>query len=174
MGLHLMASDVALIVFASLLLSVTIAYAWWVKVRVVRLREDLFQIRDRLFDLALARGRLNDSGYRRAREHINAVIRMAGTVSIPTVLFTAFRCTSSAGPIKADDPELQETIDRAMDQLVQRVTRYLIRETLTGLAASFVALLIPRSVVHQAARRGVNKCLDSGAPEVLGPMIKMS
>jgi len=80
-----MPPEIQLVLFSTLL-SLAIAYAWWVRFRVWMLREDLFSIRDQLWDTMLEEGTLDDPEHRRVRDEINALIRIAPLFSVWTVI----------------------------------------------------------------------------------------
>jgi len=73
------------LLLASSIFWVAICYWWWSLVRVTFLRQELFAIRNRLWDKAHALKAFNDPGYIAARTQLNACIKNAGIVSIEVI-----------------------------------------------------------------------------------------
>src|SRR4051812_41746641 len=84
-------------------LSAVFTYVWWMKFRVWRFREDLFLIRDTIWDRAREANELHLEAYREFREGINAVIRLAPMLSIFTLLHLIFALEPRMKPILATD-----------------------------------------------------------------------
>src|SRR5205809_877952 len=74
----------------TVLLSLVITYAWWAYFRVWILRQDLFEIRDRLWDTAHEKGLLWNPDYLNTRDGINAMIRLAPWLSLPAMFRILF------------------------------------------------------------------------------------
>src|SRR5438105_14932017 len=103
---------------ASCGLSACITYAWWTVVRVIRLRQDLFEIRDELFDDVAGIGQLCHPAYKHARDQFNGILHLAEMLCIPTTLFLFITRDRTPQPLSAaDNPELQGAIDRQMPRL---------------------------------------------------------
>src|SRR6266446_6459148 len=66
-------------------LALLVCYAWWSRFRVWVLRQDLFAIRDVVWDAMRAQGMLEDPAHREFREGINAMIRFAPDLTFFTV-----------------------------------------------------------------------------------------
>ena len=141
-----MISNAALIVLcvgATCGFVLTLAYALWVRVRVLRLRQDLFAIRDELFDRATEFDAFLDPAYREARRQINGTIALADLISIPVVVRVSARAWSQ-GSIERDPlqstsiPAMQAAIAHADEATSRRVFRYLAKETLVGLVGYLV------------------------------------
>ena len=118
---------------ASFVLGAAIAYLWWCHVRVTFLREDLFMIRDRLWDQARQHDMLEDPAYLRAREVLNATIGIAGLFSVR--MFDMIR--SSPQPEVQHSPPLPEgekgeVIREAYEQMKQVIIDYVYFRTFTG------------------------------------------
>ena len=130
----------------SLLLSIALAYACWVNVRVICLQERLFVIRDALFDEAHMMGCLGDAAYQYYREAINSTIRLAPTFSMPTLVQMILRRSTiehEEAPPKSDNSAFQESIDRAILSAEWEVLNYVVRHTITGRIS-----LMTQKVVH--------------------------
>lgn len=123
--------------FACFGLSVVITYAWWAKLRVWVLRQDLFAVRDHLWDEMAAAGRLDDPAYRDFRDAINSLIRLAPFLSILTVLRILFS-REEFGPLLAESHDIHE-LSEVRNEVFVRVVRYLLLESVSGLALLGVA-----------------------------------
>jgi Fe2+ transport system protein B len=124
-----MKPEIQLILFSAILSS-AIAYAWWVKFRVWMFREDLFAIRDRVWDTMQELGQLDDQEHRRLRAQINSLIRIAPLFSVWTVFSIMLE------GVKFDLIEKRcapDCVQKAQTEVVQKVTRYLLLNTLSGL-----------------------------------------
>ncbi|MGO9468808.1 MAG: hypothetical protein ACLQIB_16875 [Isosphaeraceae bacterium] len=133
-----MRPETQLIVF-TMLLSLTLSYAWWIKFRVWMLRQDLFLIRDRLWDTMRSLGELDDPGHRQVRDHINAAIRLAPLFTVWTVIRIAIEGPQSR-PLS--EKPIRNEAQEALDKAVLRISRYLLFETLSGLLFFSVASLV--------------------------------
>jgi hypothetical protein len=156
-------------VFAGVcLISFSLTYAWWVKARVVCLRQDIFDIRDDLFDVALELGVLDDTAYRDARDHLNNIASAASLFSIP---FFA-TCVSQAGESRAFDKtsnaKLQEAIDKRVRRCASRIGNYLLYETFTGwsICTLFTAVRL-MEIAKQTAESSIQGWLNSSSAEEL-------
>jgi hypothetical protein len=112
------------------MLSSGISYACWVKFRVWRLRQDLFSIRDELWDRMRACGDLGEPGHRALREFINSLIRVAPWISP----FTVLRAIVEEIPPDSSltDEESVKLVTDVKKKVIARVATYLFFETLTG------------------------------------------
>lgn len=121
------------VMIGSLIFSFGITYFWWVKFRVWKLREDLFVIRDELWDRARAEGNLDHESHRKFRDVINSLIRIAPILTF----FTFFRIilvSDGSEEIEQCDPLTE--VEEARRKVISRLVHYLLRETLVGLLAS--------------------------------------
>jgi hypothetical protein len=160
-----MGPEIQLIIDTTLL-SLGIAYAWWVRFRVWILREDLFSIRDKLWDRMRDEGALDDPDHRRVRDEINALIRIAPLFS----LLTVFRfILEREKPVIDDMRNAREPIRAARDEVVNRLACYLLFHTLTGWSATAVVLVLaivagvrqPLRAAFEALATVVNKIFGS-------------
>lgn len=127
------------LILATAGLAVGVYYAWWIKIRVWLLREDLFVLRDSLWDYAMDHGLLKDERYRRAREGINALIRVAPALSLFTVFHILKEEKREPGvPAREEDA----TIDAAIEEAVNRVAHYLFYQTASGFIVGLPLLLV--------------------------------
>lgn len=150
----------ALFIIGFALIGLSLGYACWVKVRVIRLREDLFEIRDDLFDAARRLNGFNDPAYREARIHIHALITMADSISIPCVLFLS-QSASEKESASSSNPAMQEAIDKAKRLYIQRTQRYLFGETLGGLLVTAVVWALPKLTRQKGQEAEVARALNS-------------
>ena len=119
-----------LLILGCVSLSSFVAYAWWSALRVWFLRQDLFAIRDELWDTMRARGTLDLSAHRECRQSINAMIRVAPFLS-PLTVFRLF--TVEVRHVEPDPATMPDEVLRARERVFRRVTRYLLFESATGL-----------------------------------------
>lgn len=109
-----------------LMVSLATTYAWWCRVRVINLRQDIFDIRDRLFDEAVALGEVDDPAHQDARAHLNR-LATAKIISIPVLGYLSLG-VSAAPHKKAANFKLGRAIDSALDESAKRVFAYLIHD----------------------------------------------
>lgn len=122
-----------LLFIAIAVLIFTVYYAWWTKIRVLKLRQDIFDKRDHLFDVAARLDEFDDPGYRAARLHLNSMLDMAKYFSVQSVEYMVK--VGHLAPVKqtvSPNKELQEAIDDTFNWLIDRIAKYLIRETFSG------------------------------------------
>lgn len=156
------------LVFGVTLISFVTTHAWWSVVRVVRLRQDVFDIRDRLFDAAADTTAFDDPAYRDARHHLNSVARIADTISISNLGFLLHANFGQRDRPVSTNTALQEAIDASLERCTERILTYLLRETFTGLVVlPFVRMIQMTSVVEDQLARWVRRWLISSAPESL-------
>ncbi len=106
-------------------------YAGWLRLRVWMFRQDLFQVRDHLWDSMLAEGTLDDPAHREFRDEINAIIRIAPMLSFFLVIriMMDHEVTGSTPPRQADG---NPTIELARRKAFYRIAHYLVGETISG------------------------------------------
>jgi len=123
------------------LASLVVTYAWWVKIRIINLRQDIFDIRDGLFDRALHLQALSDPAYRETRDHLNTVASTVHCLSLMVIFYSLGRgvLASAEGRFKTENAQLQAAIDDALESSSLRVARYLLRETLMGVVCEIMA-----------------------------------
>ena len=98
-----------------LLISFVTTHAWWTVVRVVCLRLDIFDSRDRLFDVAMATDRFDDPAYRDARCHLNSVARIADSITLPMLGYLLHADLGTRERKRSENPILQEAIDETLE-----------------------------------------------------------
>lgn len=154
-----------------------VAYAWWSKLKPLFLREDLFIIRNKLWDVAFKNNGLDDAAYRQARAHLNALIRTASLFSILS-LYSAVKATKgrtiSSSRTKSGNVVLQAAIDKAYDESANSVVKYVMYRSAFGLflVCNVVVTVIAQcSVVRGTSNlRAVKKWITSIGPDELSQM----
>lgn len=126
------------LILASFLLGTVVAYLWWVRVRVWILRQDLFEVRDGLWDQMRASGELGDPAHREFRDQLNALIRLAPTLSVMTVAHMVLTHERFESLLACRDRP--EAIEQARQKVVTRLATYILFESLPGLI--FVVFLL--------------------------------
>ena len=155
-----------LIIVGMLAVSLALSYAWWCKVRVIRLRQDLFDMRDALFDAALEIGCLDDPAYRAVRRHFNAIAGTAGFITIPVFVFLLHRGVVKNQLLNSENSQMQKVIDSALESCANRVIVYLLKETFTGaIVLPIVRLARIGWIVEDQVRTWVVRLLASDALE---------
>lgn len=114
------------------ILSALFAYAWWVKVRVILFRQDLFEARDHLWDEARRLNCLDDPAYRYARATINTMIRIASDITVVTIALVSKDGTPSPPPPVSDNADMQAEIDKVRDYAFRRLSQYVLKDRLSG------------------------------------------
>jgi|AGTN01.1.fsa_nt_gi hypothetical protein len=120
------------IVAASLFLSCFVLYGWWSSVRVIFLREDLFKIRDALWDAARELGAFDDPEYRWARRSLNSVIHLGDFVSVKMIDIAMRSATPTEGRAKSTRPEVSEAVDRALSEASTRIAVFILFQRGSG------------------------------------------
>ena len=116
-----------LMTIGSLLIGAAVAYAMWLDFRVIRYRQDVFKIRDAMWDRMRERGDLELHDHQVARMAINATIRYA-----PQMSFLSIGAALGNGVRRIDSPIQDAEIQDFVDQTAARTTDYVFRESLFG------------------------------------------
>jgi hypothetical protein len=135
----------AILIPCFFILSLIISHAIWCSVREIFVRQDLFAIRDDLWDVARERGGFEDPAYREARSHLNAVINCVHLVSVPLLLsppmIAGTKGKKKAKLPRSSDHVLQKAIDSAYNAAAKRVQQYVFRDRILTCAVSVVGLV---------------------------------
>lgn len=136
-----------------LALSLVLTYALWVRYRVWVFRQDLFKIRDELWDEMLKLGNLDLTEHREFRDGINSLIRIAPLLSI----FTMVRLLGELKPLHEilSRRGYPPAIHNARRGMVLRTARFLLLETISGwlfLAFLIVPLGLRGAMTYMAAQ----------------------
>lgn len=155
-----------MLLIGALLFSITVGYACWVKIRVIRLTEDLFAIRDGLFDKICDLAAFDDPAYRATREHLNVLIRLVPTLSVPVIVHWGSIAGSESSKESfpaSDHKDVQEAIAAAFLKAGERVLRYLRNETLGGIALLLLSFCI--RTVKQVSPESLARSFASDTPK---------
>lgn len=130
--------DLIMLFLGAFLMSSAIAYACWASVRVTFLRQELFAIRDRLWDETRILGAFNDPAYQETRQHLNAAIRISGLFSAQA--FDAWNASGNVRKLEghsrllSQNIHLQAAIDHALEASSTTIIRFAVLYRLSGLA----------------------------------------
>jgi hypothetical protein len=119
-------------IFGSFFTSLAISYAWWTKVRIISLRQDIYDKRDQLFDLSLGFGTLEDPAYRATRRHLNHVAQTVDAISFDMLMYAASKRDNERIQIQSTNPQLQIEIEKTLNWCARRIVNSLLRETFLG------------------------------------------
>jgi len=149
-----------------LLISLSLSYAWWVKVRIICLKQDVFDIRDELFDTALELNALDDLAYQQARNHLNNVASTAGILSVPFILVALSQDRVPQSREKSLNQDMQNAIDAAITRCAHRIWNYLQFETIMGWfgLTVFSASKLTKLIEHKATQ-SIESWLYTSSPE---------
>ncbi len=153
-----------LLFIAIAVLIFTIYYAWWTKIRVVKLRQDIFDKRDELFDLAITVQASDDPAYQAARMHLNSMLDMVKYFSVQSVEYMIKVGHLSPTPhMTSKDPKLEAAIADTFEWLVRRIAKYLIHETFSGFLIYRIYGSEPalKKAVTEETQQKVRMILDS-------------
>ena len=154
--------------FGVLLISFVTTHAWWSIVRVVRLRQDVFDIRDHLFDVAHETNTFSDPAYRDARHHLNSIARIAESINLYMLGYLLHANVEHRERPQSDNLVLRKAIDASLEACTERIKNYLLRETFTGLIAMpFTRTIRMTGLVEEQLQKWVRRWLTSSAPESL-------
>ena len=156
------------VVVGTTMLSAVLAYSWWCRIRVVALRQDIFDLRDGLFDVALAESIFDDPAYRFARQHLNQVANVADSITIPVLAFVLHRGVKEITQPKSDNDRMQQAIELAMRQCVERIMRFLWHQTFTGwVVRPILSLVHISTLVESQTHRWMERWVKSTVAEEL-------
>jgi|GEM_PF-5065808 len=130
------------IYLGALLLSAVVAAAWWTRIRQMWLRQDIYDLRDELFDTMAKAGTLDDPAYRSARSHLNYVAQCAGDLSLPVFLYLLHAGVKGKAIESSENEFVQRTVQETIENCATRIVRFLVLETGAGLLMSLSALVL--------------------------------
>lgn len=140
------------------ILSATLCYAVWVKLRVWMLRQDLFNVRDELWEQMRCDGTLNDPSYQSTRDVINSIIRLAPYLSFVVLARILFEGQPASKP---SSPCLSAVVE-ARRKIVGRLLKYMLQESLVGVAAVVMAKLYHcKSIAEAQVAKWIDRLFDS-------------
>lgn len=126
---------------ACLVCSALISYLWWLKFRVWIFRQDLFEIRDLMWDRAKAEGLLEHPDYQSVRDKINVVIRVAPLFQAASFYFIISQTWRRQTATLPTLPLARETLE----SVAKRAMRFICYESFMG----FVTLLIIKTSLRR-------------------------
>ena len=154
------------------IISVASAYAWWTRIRVLKLRQDLFDIRDHLFDAAVACGAVEHPAHAEARQHLNHLARSAELISVPMVIFAlGTKISVSAIDVRAiENQELRRAVVIALGESAARIRTYIFYHTGLGLLMQCVfRILMIEKALEMGGARLVTKWVESSSIDSVQP-----
>lgn len=163
------------LIFFSILLSATISYALWVRWRVWILRQDLFAIRDRLWDSMYAKRALADPDYMACRHDINGMIKVAPALSLFSFLKFLDMGVHEHDPQVSQGEHLPDEVVAARRAVFIRVAKFMLFESLAGLSIAGIALLFGFSgVLRKFLVSRIQKFFDSREIREIGRQFEAS
>ncbi len=120
-------SNFVILAASSFAFGAFVSYAAWCLVRVLFIRQELFAVRDSLWDRARDLDGFNDPAYQQARDHLNAGIKVVPSCSVSLLKYTMKHCRGAAPTrIKSQNPELQAAIDEAYSKSARWFAKYIL------------------------------------------------
>lgn len=160
--------DMVWIAIGVMLVSWALTYAWWVKVRVVCLRQHIYDIRDQLFDYAVTHGHLDDEAYRQARRQLNAIAAGVDVITVPVVGYMVRHGVSEEALPKSDNEAMQAKIDASIEACFSRVFYYLKNETFTGVVVRRMMYLVwIGELIEEQASFLLRRWMLSDSPQLI-------
>lgn len=155
---------------------------WWVSIRVWMLRQDLFTIRNELWLSMIDKGQLDDPSHREIRDQINTLSRIAPLImSIFTFLRFYFNARTESDELDAAErvkpAAMDPDVNTALDRIVQRILRFFLHETLSGiLVRIFVHLIclfifVPLSIARRVSASLVEQVVRSPELRSFGRLV---
>lgn len=155
-----------LIFMGMVAISLALSYAWWCRIRVINLRQDIYDLRDSLFDAAVELEVLDDPAYQATRLHFNSIAKYADAITLPVLAYVYHLGLPENVRLKSKNPLLQQKIDATIDICAERLKGYLLRETFTGrVVLPLMRLARVGTVLEVLAKRWLVRLVASDAPE---------
>lgn len=157
------------------IMAIGVGFAWWVKLRVVWLRQDIYDLRDELFMESVRRDCVTDPSGEAARGHLNALAQIAPYLSIQFIGYLIhFELLEACQLPKSADPAFDDVIESIMRRADARIERYLFRETATGLLLLPLSRLISMAWIEEKIVRWIREWRRSSAAEKTQALLKSS
>jgi hypothetical protein len=137
-GRRLMTPIVEMLIWSGVLTAL-VCYAWWARIRVWALRQDLLAIRDEAASIMGNKGMLDDVHHLELREAIDAIIRSAPDLTLFTAETILVTHTSA---VRESDAPVPPEIAAFSGQVGARLAHYLLFESITGWTVVSTASLI--------------------------------
>jgi hypothetical protein len=163
-------TDYIQLFIGTLLLTLLSLYVAWTKFRVLKLRQQLFDTRNLLWDEARRLNCLNDPAYSEVREVLNAMICTAHRVDLAVVLhlMSQKQLKVSEYP-QSNNLEFQTAIDEACNRTSRQLTNYvLFARPFSGIATALMLIATHKTIASIAAVRDVvDQWFRGGGPRQL-------
>ncbi len=130
----------AVLTVGMIIISLVLSYAWWCKVRVLRLKNFFYDLRDELDSTAEKLGAIDDPAYQWYREHLSMNADTAEDLSVALIAYALARGVRPGTDEKTENVDLQKAIDDASNRVTDRLYRYLFSEMATGYIFVFQAV----------------------------------
>jgi len=135
------------------------------------LQADLLDMLVELHICAVENDALNDPAYLALRHALTAFRKKADFFSFPICVFT-ITCGKEIPKViapEAVNPVLRDRIADIRKRIDRRLVKYVFRQTLSGIAASWLVQAMPKSAVEKEARTVVDSSLEALArPNLAG------
>lgn len=150
-------------------ISLIVSYLMWVQIRVYRLRQDIYDIRDQLFDTANLLDCFDDEAYKSARGYLNALTSLAPHLSVALLAHVIASNKTTAHNPNSKNAKMQEEIDIAIRWAARRLFQYLSNETASGwlLRIAIIPILSMSEYndrVNNMGQDATEKFIRSGVP----------
>lgn len=159
------------IVIGAISISLATTYAWWVKVRAIAFRQDIFDIRDDLFDAALAADGVGDDAHIAARRHLNSLANSVNGLSIMLLGYVLSRGVdthSLRSKLNSSNVALNAAIEGALSRSTQVFAEFLLHKTMPGvLLSAFSRVVRASNVVEGQVTKWSTRWTMSESPENL-------
>lgn len=169
--------DLFLVGFGSFVISSLLLYAVWSHLRVLFLRQSLFEIRDILWDQAHNLGCFDDPAYLKSRRHMNAMIDLCSLYSYHSLFSLAADCKDYATPakIRSANEQMQSAIEAAYSAAGDEVMSFILLKRASGLrillGMAFSAYCRSSITTVRQAMGRIRSLLSSSLVEVLSPLM---
>lgn len=151
----------ALLFACGLSLALVIAYAFWVKIRVLKLQANALTIAARLRSAAHRLECREDPAYVFGWQRVLALCDFAPMLSGPSVVYlivTSRLWPSSVAP-SSKNIEMQEAIEKANAEIGHLFFRFITHDLLTGWFIRAILLFVPKRVVSRQAEEAADRTL---------------
>lgn len=151
----------------SLLLSLVVAYLFWVQIRVVRLQSDICYARKSLAKDASRLNAISDREYRATDRVLEWFLEAAPKLSPLTLTYAVGEIRAVAENLPKSEstpasPELMAVLDAVERWLADRIVSYFVDETVSGFVVWAISRMLPSS--FHAKKKATDVVLDSFEP----------
>jgi hypothetical protein len=131
------------LMLGSALIGAAVGYYWWLQFRVWIFQQDLFEIRDRLWDQMRVKGLLDHQDHRLMRDLLNTGIHSASELSFWVMLIYWASPSWRSKPFQFISLHAPQEVKDAVLALGICGTKYLLLSTLTG----WVTILVTAPII---------------------------